>query len=380
MRILTLFIILFFQFQVSAIEITIEKKNKIYTVFSESKDVEFNTQLVRNLSHVSNVKVIDNRNADLFVSVFKKTKKMRGKGYLYIEHVSVNSLTTRVDTRSRKHAANVAANQITKMATGAYSFFENTLIYVSKAKEKYRLNIADFEGYDRKTLLISPEPILSPDISPDGKFVAYVSFETVRPSVYLQNVKTRTRTLIANFTGVNGYPKFSPDGQYLNLSLSKNGTADIYRYDIVKKQLRQITSDVGNEISPTVSKRGALLFASDKLGYPKVYQLDETGGSATSLFKTKNYTISPAINDDYAIATYLYKGFYGILAKNLSSKKEHSVVKDFYLESPDISSDGNLIVYSTKEGRRHILKFLNIHGDLLYTLKAKNTDLYEPSF
>ncbi|MGX8249720.1 Tol-Pal system beta propeller repeat protein TolB, partial [Escherichia coli] len=86
------------------------------------------------------------------------------------------------------------------------------------------------------TLLQSREPILSPSFAPDGRRIAYVSFEQRRPRIFVQHIDTGRREQITNFEGLNGAPAWSPDGNRLAFVLSKDGNPEIYVMDLGSKQ------------------------------------------------------------------------------------------------------------------------------------------------
>ena len=65
---------------------------------------------------------------------------------------------------------------------------------------------ADADGEGGQVALASNEPIISPAWSPDGKELAYVSFETQKAVVWVQDVSTGRRTQVANFPGTNSAP------------------------------------------------------------------------------------------------------------------------------------------------------------------------------
>ena len=68
---------------------------------------------------------------------------------------------------------------------------------------------------------------MSPAWSPDGRKLAYVSFEGGQSAIYIQEVYTGQRQKVTNFKGINGAPAWSPDGRKLAMALSKDGNPDI---------------------------------------------------------------------------------------------------------------------------------------------------------
>ena len=90
--------------------------------------------------------------------------------------------------------------------TGVRGAFSTRIVYVlaqnaGTSYATYRLEHADSDGARSRTLLSSDEPIMSPSWSPDGSRVAYVSFETGRPAVILQDVASGSREFVSSFSG-----------------------------------------------------------------------------------------------------------------------------------------------------------------------------------
>lgn len=360
--------LLFSSISLNAMEIKIEKKEEDvkFGVLSSDKnlisDIQNNFEFVKKIS-------FDNFENDTVFKIEELKDKYILKNYENSVYIDKNS-----------DSYNNISNYIYKSLKNEDSFFNEYIVFVKKYKDQYELVMSDFDGRNMKTILVSPEPILSPDLSSNKKFVTYVSFEKIRPAIYIHDLKTNKRKVISNYKGVNAYPKITKDDKSILISTSKNGSADIYSYDIEKNELKSIIKDSGNDISPESIKENKILFASDKYGYPIVYSLDYKTREVKKFFKSKKFVMSPSYSRKNTIAVYQEKGFYGILLKNNNTDQETSLVRDFFIESPSISKNGELIVYSTKENNKSILVFLNSNGEQLYTLKFNDSDIIEPSF
>jgi len=144
------------------------------------------------------------------------------------------------------------ADAVYEKLIGIRGAFATRLLYVSVTrvpggKDYARLTLADSDGARPIVLLESCEPVLAPVWSPDGKQIAYVSFESGRPAIYRQNLASGQREQLTNFKGLNGAPAWSPDGNTMVMVLSKDGSPDIYLMDLVSKRLTRITRQRSRE-------------------------------------------------------------------------------------------------------------------------------------
>ena len=90
------------------------------------------------------------------------------------------------------------SNVVFEEVTGTRGAFTTQIMYVvadyiSPELTNFRLEKADYDGQRAQILLESQEPIMSPSWSPTGLDVAYVSFETSLPRIYIQNIASGQR-------------------------------------------------------------------------------------------------------------------------------------------------------------------------------------------
>ncbi|MFB6260650.1 MAG: hypothetical protein ABEK42_08205, partial [Thiohalorhabdaceae bacterium] len=109
--------------------------------------------------------------------------------------------------------------------------------------------------------------------------LAYVSFERGRSTVYMQDLESGKRSTLAAFDGINSAPVFSPDGDKLALTLSKDGNPELYVLDLASRNLRRLTRNGAIDTEPSWGPEGErLVFTSDRGGSPQIYRVAASGG------------------------------------------------------------------------------------------------------
>lgn len=266
-----------------------------------------------------------------------------------------------------------------KVLNAETSPFLTKIAYVSKSPKTgdYKLAISNYDGSNGQVLLTSPEPILSPAWAPDGKHIAYVSFEKVRASIFVQNIHTNRRASVLDLKGLNAYPSFYNNHELLVSLSSESDYSMIYKYNLLTKQLTKLSGDRSVDIFPKKLNgiNGIIKVSLDKNDVPYTY-VKIAGEPMRPL---ANYPVNtPSLaKDNTLLATsrnellkFNYKGD-GDWSKPITIKKERGI------ESPTISNNGLAIFYiSEKKGRFLINSSLN-DGRNFSTIKSSRDDLIQ---
>jgi TolB protein len=280
--------------------------------------------------------------------------------------------------RSRAHQI---SDFIYEQITGTRGAFNTRIAYVRAQRDaarKYVLQVADTDGFNAQNVLESDEPIMSPSWSPDGKSLAYVSFESKRPEIFIQHLATARRTKVSGFRGLNSAPSWSPDGKFLALVLSKDGSPDIYTLNTATKRLKRLTLHRSIDTEPVWSDDGrSIIFTSDRSGSPQLYQIDAEGGKAKRFTFEGKYNAAANLSHDgkYIAMVHADRGQYKI-AQYERDTGNLTVLTDGSLdESPSFSPNGKMLLYAGSNG---YLFVVSIDGRAKHKLSDQAGDIREP--
>lgn len=273
--------------------------------------------------------------------------------------------------------------------TGIPGIAQSRVLYVTdfrnaQGEMRYRLQLADQDGERERLVLESHAPIMSPAWAPNGEDIAYVSFETGRPAIFLQNIVSGAREQLTNFPGINGAPAFSPDGQKLALVLSKDGNPEIYVMDLRTRQLTRVTDHFAIDTEPNWKADGqGLVFTSDRGGRPQIYELDLQSGRIARLTFRGDYNARPRLSLDgrFLVMVHRNEGIFHIAVQDLIDDTFIIVTRTSLDESPTISPNGALVMYSTKVGERSILAAVSLDAGVRYNLPGTgSSNVREPAW
>jgi TolB protein len=294
--------------------------------------------------------------------------------------------TRQTTAAGMRYTAHRIADAIYEKLTGQPGVFSTRIAYVTDQGSGGRvtLRVSDADGFGAQTIVSSNEPILSPAWSPDGQRLAYVSFENRRAAIYVQDLGSGRRELVASHPGINGSPAFSPDGRSLAMTLSKGGNPDIYVLDLGSRELRQITDHFGIDTEPAWSPDGsAIAFTSNRGGGPQIYKASAAGGPAERVTFQNDYNAAAAFSPDgrsLALVTRV-DGQFRIALHKLGGGGPMRIMSTGTLdESPSFAPNGSMIIYATQHNGRGVLAAASVDGRVSQRLSQDAGEVREPAW
>jgi TolB protein len=284
-----------------------------------------------------------------------------------------------------RHVAHKIADAVYEKLTGELGVFSTRIAYVTRSAGVYNLWVADADGEGAQSALRSTEPIISPSWSPNGSQLAYVSFEARKPVVYVHDVVSSKRRLVANFKGSNSAPSWSPDGKTLALTLSRDGGSQVYLMDANAPgaEPRRLAASTAIDTEPTFTADGkTVYFVSDRGGSPQIYRVPVAGGAPERVTFTGTYNISPALSPDGRWLAYISRvnGAYKLHAMDLASGKSTAITDTDADENPSFAGNSRLLLYATQQQGKEALMTTTVDGKVKARLAGQTGDLREPDW
>ena len=299
--------------------------------------------------------------------------------------------TYRVPRNEVRRLGHRISDLVYEAITGRPGAFGTSLAYVRTEDDGSRhvLAVADADGRNEQTILRSREPLMSPAWAPDGKRLAYVSFERGRPQIFLQTIASGWRDRLGEDNESTSAPAWAPDGRRLAYVSSRDGGRDIYIIDLERDgEPVRVTSHYGIDTEPAWMPDGrSLIFTSDRSGQPQLYrvELDARGtprGSPRRITFEGRYNASASVSPDgrHVAMVQGEGGRFRIAVLDLQRGAVEILADTRNGESPSFAPNGDMLIFATESGRRGVLESVSSDGRARQRLGLDAGNVREPAW
>lgn len=323
------------------------------------------------------------------LNVYGNAASQKSSGPAWQNAVILDKTFT-VNSDQLRSLAHHISDLVYQALTGDRGVFSTRIAYVLMQRTgasgaQYVLEVSDMDGYNPKPLLRSNQPIMSPAWSPDGRKLAYVSFESGRPAIYIQDVASGARQMVSDYQGLNSAPAWSPDGTRLALVLTRTGYPKIFIMNVADHSVTQLTQGMSIDTEPNWSPDGkSIIFTSNRGGGPQIYRVSLSNpGSAQRITFNGSYNARPSFVPPKGNQIVVLNGngnMYNIALQDLSSGNFTVLTHSGKDQSPSVAPNGKILVYATVKNGQGVLAMVSTDDRVKLVLPAREGDVREPAW
>ncbi len=274
------------------------------------------------------------------------------------------------------------ADEIILTVTGEKGIMSSRILFVSGNGRRRDVYVSDLDGEGAKKLTDQKQIVVSPSVSPDGKYLSYTSYKEGRPNLYVVELATNREVYADKQEGVKVGSNWM-NAKTLAYAHTLGKLSTIYAVNVGTKERTVILRREGILSSPTFSPDGSkMVFVSDMFGGPNIFMRDMASGEIKRLSYFGNYNTSPAFSPKGDLIAFVSKteGALEICVMRPDGSNARVLSDGGVNDSPHFSPCGRYILYSCQKGRKTSVCLMLLNGENKRELKFVGGEETQPRF
>jgi TolB protein len=257
------------------------------------------------------------------------------------------------DAANWRQIAHVVSDVIYERLLGERGYFDTRIVYVAETgprdRRTRRLAIMDQDGENNRFLTDGRFQALTPRFHPNARQIAFMSYTSNQPRVFLFDLDSGRQEVLGNFGGLTLSPRFSPDGRSVILAAARGNDTNIFVVDLATRRERQLTSGGALDVSPCFSPDGTqIVFNSDRGGDQQLYVMDASGANVRRISFGRGRYATPVWSprgDLIAFTRFGGGGGFAIGVMRPDGSGERILTEGWSMESPSFAPNGRVLVF-----------------------------------
>lgn len=308
---------------------------------------------------LASVKLINAKNGDLLYEKFYSISKTNR--YPFLAH-------------------NIAIDINNYFGAPSISWMKNYIIFARYTSSgESEILVADYTLTFKKKIISGGLNVFPKWANSKQDSFYYTSYNELHPTLYLVNVYTGKKTKIASSSGMIVCSDVSRDGSKILITMAPNDQPDIYLFDVASKSKKRLTTYKGIDVSGNfVDNDENIVFVSERLGYPNIFQKSINGGSVEQMiYHGKNNSSCSSFGKYIVYSSRESKNSFG---KNVFNLYLISTQTDFIRKLttngknmyPRFADDGETVIFIKYIGNKSALGVLRLNANksFLFPLNA----------
>ncbi len=274
------------------------------------------------------------------------------------------------------------ADEIIFTVTGEKGIMSSRVLFVAGNGRRRDVYTADLDGNGIRKLTNQQTLIVSPSVSPDGRYLAFTSYKEGKPDLYVVDLETNEQVYADKRQGTKVGSSWM-DAKTIAYAHVSGKTSTICAANVQTKERKVLLRREGILASPTFSPDGSkMVFVSDMHGGVNIFSKDMATGDIKRLSFFGSYNASPTFSPKGDLIAFVSKteGSLEICVMGPDGSNARAISSGGVNDSPQFSPSGRYIIYSSLQGKKTSVRLMWNNGENRRELKFTGMAETQPRF